>query len=142
MNYTQNYQLCLWDEDDRILMEDFNSDNEKTDAAMAGFGNCKIVHGSYIGTGEHGGYGISLAFSGQPLLVLIGDSGTGGLLVMARGVGMATFYSGQHGGGNCMVNCRWDTPNTVTWESPISAEGQANTDTYTYYYVALLAAGE
>ena len=34
MNYTQNYQLCLWDEDDRILMEDFNGDNTKIDAAL------------------------------------------------------------------------------------------------------------
>ena len=35
MNYTQNYQLCLWDEDDRILMEDFNGDNQKLETALA-----------------------------------------------------------------------------------------------------------
>ena len=34
MNQTANYQLCQWDPTDRILMEDFNKDNEKIDAAL------------------------------------------------------------------------------------------------------------
>ena len=34
MNQTANYQLCQWDPTDRILMEDFNSDNSKVDAAL------------------------------------------------------------------------------------------------------------
>ena len=34
MNQTANYQLCQWDPTDRILMEDFNSDNSKIDAAL------------------------------------------------------------------------------------------------------------
>ena len=36
MNETSYYQLCLWDEDDRILREDFNGDNAKVDAALKG----------------------------------------------------------------------------------------------------------
>ena len=35
MNYTENYQLNQWEESDRVLMEDFNADNEKIDAALA-----------------------------------------------------------------------------------------------------------
>ena len=35
MNYTQNYQLNQWDAADRVLREDFNSDNRKIDAAIA-----------------------------------------------------------------------------------------------------------
>lgn len=35
MNYTQNYQLSQWVESDRVLMEDFNRDNAKIDAALA-----------------------------------------------------------------------------------------------------------
>ena len=35
MNQTANYQLSLWEPEDRILMEDFNSDNSKIDAALA-----------------------------------------------------------------------------------------------------------
>ena len=35
MNRTEHYQLCLWNESDRILMEDFNSDHRKIDAALS-----------------------------------------------------------------------------------------------------------
>ena len=34
LNQTANYQLCQWDPTDRILMENFNSDNSKIDAAL------------------------------------------------------------------------------------------------------------
>lgn len=35
LNRTENYQLCLWHESDRILMEDFNSDNRKIETALS-----------------------------------------------------------------------------------------------------------
>ena len=35
MNQTNNYQLCQWDDEDRILRADFNADNAKIDAAIA-----------------------------------------------------------------------------------------------------------
>ena len=34
MNYTKNYQLNQWEASDRVLREDFNSDNAKIDAAL------------------------------------------------------------------------------------------------------------
>ena len=34
MNYTENYQLNQWEQSDRVLMEDFNADNAKLDAAL------------------------------------------------------------------------------------------------------------
>ena len=34
MDHTQNYQLSRWEKDDRIMMEDFNADNEAIDAAL------------------------------------------------------------------------------------------------------------
>ena len=49
-------------------MEDFNADNAKIDAAMAGFGNCKIEFGTYTGDGT---VGLSLSFSAKPTAVLI-----------------------------------------------------------------------
>ena len=36
MEQTSNYQLNQWDKTDRIQMEDFNADNDKIDAALAG----------------------------------------------------------------------------------------------------------
>lgn len=41
MKKTQNFQLSQWDETDRILREDFNTDNAKIDAAIAAA--CPIV---------------------------------------------------------------------------------------------------
>ena len=35
MQHTQNYQLSRWEKDDRIMMEDFNADNAKLDAALS-----------------------------------------------------------------------------------------------------------
>ena len=34
MHTTDNYQLCQWESADRILMESFNGDNQKIDAAL------------------------------------------------------------------------------------------------------------
>ena len=34
-NHTTNYQLNQWEKTDRIMMDDFNSDNEKIDTALA-----------------------------------------------------------------------------------------------------------
>ena len=33
-NHTPNYALNQWERDDRVLMEDFNADNAKIDAAL------------------------------------------------------------------------------------------------------------
>ena len=65
---TPNNRLSRWAGTDRILMEEFNSDNEKIDAALkgnadgvaalqtalAGAGNCEIGMSSYTGTGKSG----------------------------------------------------------------------------------------
>lgn len=65
MKQTDHYQLNQWEADDRILMGDFNADNAKLDAALAGQsgllatlaaalaakGNCSIAVTSYKGSG-------------------------------------------------------------------------------------------
>ena len=68
MNKTANFQLTQWEKTDRILMEEFNSDNEKIDTALkanadgvaalqtalASCGNCQIGLSTYTGTGKRG----------------------------------------------------------------------------------------
>ncbi len=85
-------------ETDRILMDDFNADNQKIDAvltahakALAGCGNCKIEYGTYCGDGSAvtGAYGSeqnfnTLAFSGQPLLIVISCESLNDKLLMQR----------------------------------------------------------
>lgn len=147
MEQTSNYQLNQWAESDRILRTDFNSDNAKTEAALAdlteavaGCGNCKIVYGSYTGTGNYSSaHPNSLTFSGQPLIVLIGEKFGGSFLALVRGTLSSTFSSASADRvGN--VTTQWDTANTVTWFSNSSAISQANEQMNQYYYIALLAA--
>ena len=86
MNKTANFQLTQWEKTDRILMEEFNSDNEKIDTALkssadgvaalqtalASCGNCKIVYGTYTGNGKSGSANPNkLTFSGKPVLVIV-----------------------------------------------------------------------
>ena len=97
MNQTDNYQLCQWDEDDRILRADFNSDNQKTDAAIAANaaavaaeagarasavaaltealgqkGNCQIETFTYTGNGTFGEENPTVInFSRMPVMFVI-----------------------------------------------------------------------
>ena len=74
MEYTQNYQLPLWDKEDSVKRTDFNESNEKIDAALkiAAEGNCKIAAGSYVGTGTYGADNPNtLTFEFEPKLVLV-----------------------------------------------------------------------
>ena len=82
-NQTPNYALSQWERDDRILMEDFNADNAKIDAALgahavllAGLearkGNCQVEVFSYTGKSQDGhDLTNSFTFSKRPAFVLI-----------------------------------------------------------------------
>lgn len=89
MEKTEHLELNKWAQTDRILMDDFNSDNDKLDAALGDLmgtvethtatlaqhaallpklGNCQIYTTSYVGTGN-GDPGLILTFS-YPVLFL------------------------------------------------------------------------
>ena len=73
-NYTTNYQLNQWAKSDRLMMDDFNSDNQKIDAALKAVadGGTKIVTGTYTGTGEYGAaHPNTLTFDFVPKIVWI-----------------------------------------------------------------------
>ena len=145
MEHTEYYQLSLWDPEDRILREDFNSDNAKTEAALAdlteavaGCGNCKIEYGSYTGTGNYSSaHPNSLTFSGQPLLVLVADTIRGSFLLMMR---PATFglYVTADSEGIGMPRLYWETDSKISWYSGDSASQQANTRNRQYVYIGLI----
>lgn len=96
MDKTGNYQLCLWDAEDRILMGDFNEDNKTLDAALHAekearenavaalnaavekCGNCKVVYGLYTGTGTYGKDGpTTLTFDHKPVMLAMMPRGGG-----------------------------------------------------------------
>lgn len=82
-NQTSRFQLCQWAENDPVLREDFNADNQKTEAAVVSALNLveynKTVTGQYTGsyTGANSRVqSISLGF--QPRMVFVMNRGGGG----------------------------------------------------------------
>lgn len=154
MQKTENYQLNQWDSTDRIMMEDFNADNVKIEAALAGVaeqaalisqcGNCKIVYGSYTGNGTYGSENPNqLTFSCKPLMAFIISpstdyAGTDYCLRMTRPMAFAMLASGGANYENTVV---WGD-RSVQWSNKKGSVYQFNSSGDVYNYVAFLAADE
>lgn len=158
MNRTSNYNLCQWEETDRVRRTDFNEDNVKLDAAikavdrrvdglegskasvaalnslqtaMRAKGNCQIVTGQYVGNGRYGsGAPNTLTFGKKPLFVAVG-----GTLIMIAVNGMA---HAEVPSSNAAPTCIWSDTG-VSWYDD-EAWRQMNDLNKTYFYVALLEA--
>ena len=155
MNKTANFQLTQWEKTDRILMEEFNSDNEKIDTALksnadkaaalqtalASCGNCKIVYGTYTGNGKSGSANPNkLTFDGKPVLVIVqAQSNTTDFdfhLRLVRGCGWAVGDRGNYSYTNSVA---WGE-NYVSWYND-KAETQFNLQNSVYSYIALIPTG-
>ena len=135
MNYTENYQLNQWDAGDRVLREDFNSDNEKIDAAMAAIaaaaGNCRVKSGTYVGTGTYNNSStnVKLNLGVQPVLLLLTGNGHAAIIV-GGGNGLAFDSSTTTRG----LSVTWGDNGVVSWISTGNTALQLNYQmTYTYY---------
>lgn len=152
MNKTANFQLTQWEKTDRILMEEFNSDNEKIDTALkssadgvaalqtalASCGNCKIVYGTYTGNGKSGSANPNkLTFDGKPVLVIVqAQSNTTNYdfhLRLVRGCGWAVGDRGNYSYTNSVA---WGE-NFVSWTND-DAETQFNLQGSVYSYMPML----
>ena len=67
MTKTTNYQLNHWAKSDRVMMDDFNADNAKIDAALAA--KSRVACGVYTGDGT-ASRTIDLDFTPKAVLVL------------------------------------------------------------------------
>ncbi len=153
---TPNFGLSQWVKQDKVLMEDFNTDNAKIDAALkagsdaraalaaalATRGNCRVVYGSYTGNGGAGESApCTLTFNGKPLAVFIlPPTATGGYpirIFLVRGSEAAYASDYYPNSGNFVT---WGE-NRVSWYSHNdSVSFQLNIRQVNYPYVALLAA--
>ena len=158
LNQTANYGLTQWEATDRILMEDFNSDNTKTDAALkenadniaaletavAEKGNCQFSYGTYTGSGTYGtGHPTKLTFPFEPKLVIIQNmaaaatdtSGSSqyGRYIMFLIRPLTSYYFNS---GSFSAKITW-SGKTVSWTSTDGAAYQLNVSGNTYLYVAL-----
>ena len=153
---TPNYRLSRWAGTDRILMEEFNSDNEKIDAALKGnadgvaalqtalasCGNCKIVYGTYTGNGKYGKDNPNqLTFDGNPLFVIIkGSIGSAPTLGIQAMRGWYTAYTGS-ADSSTVCHLTWGE-HSLSWYNSQSSSDQFNTSDSVYPYIALFATQE
>ena len=145
MEHTSNYELSKWAESDRIMMEDFNMDHDKIDAALANGGNCKIAMGSYVGTGKYGADNPNtLTFDFKPQIVFL-DTGTSTWTTSGARCVPLHFILYRH--SNKLPTSGFTGDNTVIWgdtsvswyfpgsasDSPAAQHNSART----YYYIAI-----
>ena len=137
-NYTENYQLPIWAADDAFLRSEFNDANQRIDAALGTLaqsaGNCRIVTGSYTGTGEYGSaHPNTLTFDGPPLALMV----NGGWQFTALRGSTGTPSMGANNDVS-HVTFSWEG-NSVSWHST-GASQQLNEVNENYAYIALLSA--
>ena len=143
MNYTENYQLPQWEENDRILMADFNEAMGNIEAGLTAKGDCRIVAGSYVGTGKYGPSNRNtLTFGFAPQVIFLGTNlvdnynSVPEYYILFRGVNH--FVARNTSSKNTV---EW-SGNTVTWYfgSTNDSEGeikQLNESGKTYQYLAI-----
>ena len=131
MTQTPKFHLNQWSPEDYVRRTDFNADNAKVDAALAAAGNCRIVTGSYTGTGKYDQYNPNtLTFDGKPLLVfIVGDRSCYAM----RGCDTADVCYGSTGSS---VSLTWGE-NTLSWYG-VDALNQLNVGQRVYRYIALM----
>ena len=138
-NYTGHYQLPIWAPEDSFLREEFNETNQKIENALGAIaqamGNCRIVTGSYTGTGEYGSaHPNTLTFDGPPVAVMVG--GNWQFWALRGFIRASTASSGE---SPQSVALDWTEENAISWYSDRDAIRQMNSAGNTYYYLALLA---
>ena len=153
-NHTQHYALNRWDLEDQIIMDDFNEDNEKIDAALHDNAAAlsalqstlnthgtltRFAFGSYVGDGQHGkNQPTSLSFDFYPVLIIImcraaqGRDGQPCFLMRGETTANSTkeFQS---------IAVSW-TNSGASWydvDTFGEAVNQNNAEGYTYHYLAL-----
>ncbi|MEY8420840.1 hypothetical protein AALA83_16405 [Oscillospiraceae bacterium 44-5] len=165
-NHTPNYQLCQWERTDKVMMEDFNADNAKIDAAIKAVdvktsgkadasalsslsqtvtgltttlnkkGNCRVELKSYTGTGTFGSDNPNMIYFTRKPLMVIFMSPGDGGFVIAFRDVTAAQYSNGYS-----VTVRWSGNSVGLWNGR-SAGLQLNTEGANYYILGLLPADE
>lgn len=147
MNHTENLNLPQWEASDRIMRTDFNDAMESIDEACGGYGNCKIVTGSYVGTGEHGeAHPCCLTFPFKPQIVFIlaaNPASSTGLVSVSGDLLFLRPWAKTYGRSSNSTYYQviiWGD-HSVTWHCSSTSSGspsqQANTAGTTYYYIAI-----
>ena len=132
MTKTTNYQLNQWAKSDRVMMDDFNADNTKIDAALKANADAmpRILHGSYTGDGTTPTQASpkSLSCGFYPLAFIIFYNGYPCLLIR----GQTTLY--DHWSDSAVVT--WNDSG-LSWYAPSSRGNAFNDSGAAYNYLIL-----
>ena len=144
MKRTQHYQLSQWEKSDKVLMEDFNADNAKIDAAIRAEADTraaavravnealrekiKMAAGTYTGDGQESRF-ISLGFTPKVVFVALNYGNMysdghicGGIAFTGHPAGNGTQHAVEIAPGGFNVSHRQSI--------------QSNIVNYKYHYVA------
>ena len=165
-NQTPNYRLSQWERTDRVLMEDFNADNAKIDATLAGLagqvtgkaaqsaldalsqtvaghtaalsrkGNCRIEVLSYTGNGKFGAEYQNSLTFSGKPVFFLVFGMQAILFYSKKSSGIFTLYNGGYKYATSILSTTW-SGNTVRWYGE-SAANQGN-ESGSYCVVALYA---
>ncbi len=143
MQYTENYQLPQWAEDDRIMMGDFNRAMADIDRGIAeaakdlgtGGKNARIAWGTYKGNGKYGASSpntLTFDFTPAVVFIAIGQAvnANPGSVMLICGVPVSAYNS------NFSADVRW-MENGVQLTSDKGAYAQYNDSNTDDCYAAI-----
>ena len=136
MTKTTNYQLNQWAKSDRVLMDDFNADNAKIDAALKANADAtpKLAFGSYKGTGTYGSKNktaITFPFAPKWLMIYTKSGSNYALWNELLTSSMTTHINYDGRTATLSLNGY-----TLSWYAD-NAPSQLNTEDETYYYIVV-----
>ena len=129
MTKTTNYQLNQWEKSDRILMDDFNADNQKIDTAL-GTRNCRFYTSTYNGTGEAEA---TFTFPGKPILIVISSASMVSIAVRSAEYGNTLIPNGFY-----QFKSTWSEKSVLFTNTNNDALVSANMKNRTYGMFAIL----
>ena len=152
MTHTTNYNLNKFEAADRVTRDGFNQNADRIDAAIkaasdaAGtaqstantcWSNCRIVSGTYVGTGAAGSSNPnSLTFSGKPIAVIIVGY-YNNLFLAIRGSNNPLVFTA--GGSPYADHATW-SDSGISWFAPDRTVGnQMSASGTIFYYYAILS---
>lgn len=154
MQYTEKFQLGLWEPSDQVLHQSFNENTEKIETELAALAESvtatattiatsmpRLAIGTYKGTGKCGSsYANKLTFPFKPKFLMVwGYSGY--YFCAVEGQNLVIYSGGESGTAYTMTNTVWGN-NYVSWyynypNGDWFGIGQMNDSNTTYQYIAI-----
>ena len=128
---TPNYRLSRWAGTDRILVEEFNDNWDKIDAALAAR-NCRFYTSTYNGTGEAEA---TFTFPGKPILIVISSASMVSIAVRGAEYGNTLIPNGFY-----QFKSTWSEKSVLFTNTNNDPLISANLKTRTYGMFAILEA--